>query len=130
MATEKIAEALNSTFDEAEVKKRMTDPNTEIGRTIAKVHSETYSRVLREFKRVINEYEEDHKRTVDTVLLTGGVSLFQGMGEEVAVGIDRTVAAAAPFTQVAYPAFMEDVVNEIGPSFAVALGAALQKFEM
>lgn len=130
MATEKIAEALNSNFDEAEVKKRRTDPSTEIGRTITKVHNETYTRVFREFKRVIDEYEQTHQRTVDTVLLTGGVSLFQGVGEQVTAGIDRSVTTAAPFTQVAYPAFMEDVVTEIGPSFAVALGAALQKFEM
>jgi Tfp pilus assembly PilM family ATPase len=34
-----------------------------------------------------------------------------------------------PFTNVAYPAFMEDAMKEIGPSFVPALGAALRHFE-
>lgn len=130
MATEKIAETLNSNFEEAEVKKRTIDPDTEIGRTITKTHNETYSRVFREFKRVIEEYEQRHERTIDKVLLTGGASQFAGIGEQVTEGINRSVTTATPFAQVAYPPFMEDVVVEIGPSFAVALGAALQKFEM
>lgn len=129
MATQKIAEALNCNFAEAEVKKRMADPATEVGRTIAKVHQEIYARVFREFKQVIQEYEQTHSRQVEKVLLSGGSSLFHDVANEVAVSLDRPVVEVAPFSQVAYPAFMEDVVNEIGPSFAVALGAALQKFE-
>jgi Tfp pilus assembly PilM family ATPase len=39
------------------------------------------------------------------------------------------VILANPFSKVAYPAFMEDIMDEIGPSFTVALGAALRSFE-
>jgi hypothetical protein len=43
--------------------------------------------------------------------------------------LGREVQRANPFSKVAYPAFMEDVMKEIGPSFAAALGAALRVFE-
>jgi Tfp pilus assembly PilM family ATPase len=31
-----------------------------------------------------------------------------------------------PFAQIGYPAFMEDVLRELGPTFSVALGGALR----
>ena len=41
---------------------------------------------------------------------------------------NRSRAVAAPFNKVAYPAFLEDALKEAGPSFAVAVGAALRQF--
>ena len=34
-----------------------------------------------------------------------------------------------PFSKVSYPAFMEDMIPDLGPTFHVALGAALRVFE-
>lgn len=43
--------------------------------------------------------------------------------------LGREILLANPFSKVAYPAFMEDNMKNIGPSFTVALGAALRVFE-
>jgi type IV pilus assembly protein PilM len=128
-ATQDIAEALNVTFAEAEVKKRKTDPGSQIGRTIKKTHYTTYERVIKEFARVIKQYEKTHERSIDKVLLTGGVSLFNGIADAFMDGLKRDIEFAQPFSRVSYPAFMEDVIEEIAPTFSVALGAALQKFD-
>ena len=41
--------------------------------------------------------------------------------------LSREVALADPFAKVAYPAFMEDILKQVGPSFTVAIGVALRE---
>lgn len=128
MATEKIASALSVSFQEAEEKKRNVDLETEEGQEIVKIHHATFERAFREFRQVIEEHEKKYDQKIETITLTGGVTLsegFTGFAEEV---LKRDLSLATPFEKVAYPAFMEDLLGKIGPSFSVALGAAMRMF--
>ena len=89
----------------------------------------TFERPLQEFKRVISQYELRIGAPVTRVVITGGASSFYDMHTYVSYMLDRTIEPANPFTKVAYPAFMADVLREIAPTFTVALGAALRPFE-
>ena len=124
MATEKIAEALKIDFEEAEIRKR-----TDVSADITRVHSQVFERPLQECKRFMAEYESTHNASIGSVSLTGGVSLFNGIEGYVGQVLERDIEIATPFTKIAYPAFMEDVVQEIGPSFSIALGAAMRLYE-
>jgi Tfp pilus assembly PilM family ATPase len=55
--------------------------------------------------------------------------LFPTTQQLVADTLQTEVKLLNPFTKVAYPAFMEDMINELGPTFHVALGSALRVFE-
>ena len=127
--TEKLATALGCSFEEAELKKRSLASTDEDFAQIQKNHQVSYDRVFKEFKQVIDEYESKLQVNVGTVYLIGGASLFPGFDNFIGSVLSRKVTLTMPFNKVAYPAFMEDTMNSIGSTFAVALGAALRTFE-
>jgi type IV pilus assembly protein PilM len=127
--TEKMATGLGCTFEEAEMRKRLLTTSDEQFAQIQKQHQLSYDRVLKEFKQVIDEYENKLQVQIGTISLIGGGALFPGFDNFVSSVLSRKVKLTVPFNKVAYPAFMEDTMNGIGSTFAVALGAALRTFE-
>ncbi len=127
--TERLMQERQLSFIDSEsLKRTVTIGGTDYG-WVEKVTHSTYTKVLREFKQVINEYEKRSGRSIDSVILTGGA--VSGFGLVAAIGheLGRPTTLIRPFEKVAYPAFMEDTLTNIGPSFAVALGSALRQFE-
>ena len=129
LATEAIAKKLDTDFSTAETKKCTISREQEDFSDIKRIHDDTYNRAFREFNQVIREYEKKTGLTIPTIYLSGGGSSFPGMDSHLQSVLEREVLVANPFSKVAYPAFMEDTMRTIGPSFTVALGAALRSFE-
>ncbi len=129
LATKRIADKLEISFAEAEELKRNITKTDDKYREIEQAHNTVYERPLIEFKQVLKEYEEEVGAPVDSVYLAGSGSLFPSYRQLVADTLQTNVSFVNPFAKVAYPAFMEDMVGEIGPVFHVALGAALRGFE-
>lgn len=88
-----------------------------------------FSRIFSEARRVLMQYETAHKKSIVSIVLTGG----GGVTKELAAYAEHTfsidVRVANPFTKTEAPAFMHPVLEEIGPEFAVAVGLALRKLE-
>ncbi len=80
---------------------------------------------FREIMAVLTLYEQEEGIPIDKVILSGGGALLRGLLPYTNDMLSRPTALANPFAKVAYPAFLEDTLKEAGPSFAVALGAAL-----
>ena len=129
-ATQRIATQLHLTFEEAENQKRNYTSDNDNAAEIKKIVVSTFERPLQEFKRVIGQYETRSGTSVSRVIVGGGSAAFAEMQAYVGYMFDRPVEKANPFTKVAYPAFMEDTLIDIAPTFSVALGAALRPFEV
>ncbi|MBY0309940.1 pilus assembly protein PilM [Patescibacteria group bacterium] len=129
LVTKRIAEVLESSFDQAELHKRTLSSATPKYRDIERAHRSTYERALGEFRHVIDEYEKSAGVKLSRIYLSGGGALFPDFSSEVGESLQKEMILAAPFAKVAYPAFMEDVTRSIGPAFTVALGAALRAYE-
>lgn len=129
VATKQIAKALDIEFAEAEEMKFKADKSDSKYADLRKTHNASYDRAFREFGQVLREYEQKTGRSVDVVHLTGGGSLFPGVDLMLKDVLHKDIEYANPFSKVAYPAFMSDTIKNIGPSFTVALGAALRNFE-
>lgn len=129
VATKQISKALGISFQAAEEIKFAADKNADTFFDMKRAHDKSYERVFREFNQVLREYEKKTGVTVSTLYLAGGGALFPGMEKYLKEILGREVVMVNPFSKVAYPAFMEDTMHEIGPSFAVALGAAMRVFE-
>jgi type IV pilus assembly protein PilM len=127
--TEKLAADLKCSFEEAEALKRVITYEHQDFAIAQKSHQVMYDRVLKEFHQVIDDYEKRSGSAVPVIQLIGGGSLFPGFDAYISSQLGRPTVLAAPFNKVAYPAFMEDTMNGIGSSFAVAFGAALRFFE-
>ena len=90
----------------------------------------SFERPMQEFKRVLEQYELRTGKSVTRVVVSGGSASFEDLPHFVSYVFDRDVARANPFTKIAYPAFMEDTLAEIAPTFTVAIGCALRPFEL
>ncbi len=128
LATKRIAEALELSFAEAELQKRnFTTASKQ--RDVIRAHESSYDRALVEFRQVIGTYEQSLGVSIPVVVMTGGGALFPDLKRQVKDVLQKEVVLAQPFAKAAYPAFMEDLLSEIGPAFSVSLGAALRAFE-
>ncbi len=127
--TEKIAEELKCSFEEAETIKRTsvtTDANFAV---VQKCQQSVIGRVLKEFAQVLQEYNAVTDSSSLPLMLLGGGVAVAGTDTFIANALSRNVVQSSVFNRVAYPAFMEDALQQLSPVFATALGAALREFE-
>jgi Tfp pilus assembly PilM family ATPase len=129
IATKRIASTLDLKFEEAEILKRGITKEDKTYADVRRAHNSVYERALQEFRQVIREYEQALGTNISTVYLTGGGSTFSGLNTAMAEILSKEVVYVNAFNKVAYPAFMEDMMTELAPTFHVALGAALRNFE-
>lgn len=85
--------------------------------------------VFTEVNRVLLDYEKKEHKAVDQVILSGGGALLKGIDALAKQNLDTEVLYGNPFAKVETPAFLEEVLKEIGPSFSVAVGVALRRLK-
>ncbi len=88
-----------------------------------------FSRIFSEVRRVLMQYETSHKKSVTSIIFTGGGGVTKELGTYAKNIFSIDVHVADPFSKTSAPAFMRPVLQEIGPEFAVAVGLALRKLE-
>ena len=89
----------------------------------------TLEYIFSESNRVLLNYQRKYNSSVSKILFTGGGSVLKGLQEEVGVRFNTEVTIADPFAKTQTPAFLEGVLKEVGPEFAVAVGVALRKLQ-
>lgn len=88
-----------------------------------------FSRIFSEARRVLMQYETAHRKSVTSIVLTGGGGVTKELGVYAKNIFSIDVRVADPFSKTEAPAFMRPILEEIGPEFAVAVGLALRKLE-
>lgn len=131
--TDTLARSLSWEFEKAERVKReiglvgssaySTDENDKIKTALLS----TLPRVFSEIDRVLLSYGQRYNKNVSHVLLTGGGATLPGLSEQAKLSLHAEVEIADPFSHTEAPAFLEGVLREIGPGFAVSVGLALRK---
>lgn len=134
--TEALALSLGWDFEKAERIKR------ESGLKGSKAYSEsenakvreallsTLERLFSEANRVLLSYGKRYNKNVLQVVFTGGASSLPGLAEEASRSLGVESVIADPFAKTEAPAFLQNVLRDIGPSFAVALGLALRELKI
>jgi Tfp pilus assembly PilM family ATPase len=74
-------------------------------------------------------YEKRYDRTISKVIFTGGGCLLKGLKEIAVNNFQAEIEIGHPFSKVGAPEFLEKVLENMGPEFAVALGVALRKLQ-
>lgn len=88
-----------------------------------------FSRIFEETKRVITQFETAHKKSISTIILTGGGGVTKELASYAQSFFSIRIVVADPFGKTQAPAFMRPVLADIGPEFAVAVGLALRKLQ-
>ncbi|MBI5470042.1 type IV pilus assembly protein PilM [Candidatus Kaiserbacteria bacterium] len=131
--TEVLGRSLGWEFEKAERVKRerglidstaySVDENDRIKTAVLS----TLSRVFSEVNRVLLSYGQRYNKNVAHVVLTGGGAALPGLMLAAKEQLSGEVEIANPFSRTEAPAFLENVLRQIGPGFAVAVGLALRK---
>jgi len=96
---------------------------------INEITSLTLDYIFSEISRVLLAYQKKNERNISKVFLTGGGVLLKGLKEKAETTFSIPVEMADPFSRVEFPAFLESVLKQAGPSFAVAIGLALRRLQ-
>ncbi|MDQ3244773.1 MAG: type IV pilus assembly protein PilM [bacterium] len=128
--SDSIAKSLSIPFPRAEELKKEyglfeNEIEKELG-NIVKVHLDY---IFSETNNVLLAYEKKYNRTISKVIFTGGGSLLKGLKEVATNNFKAEVEIGHPFTKVGAPAFLNKVLENTGPEFAVAIGLALRKLQ-
>lgn len=128
--SQSISQSLSIPFSEAEKMKKefglFGNPVEKSLSDIIKIHVDY---IFSETNNVLLEYGKKYNRTISKVIFTGGGSLLKGLPEVAANNFRAEIEVGHPFSKVNAPAFLEKVLDTMGPEFAVALGLALRKLQ-
>lgn len=124
--TSNIARSLNTTPEQAEVIKResgVLGPDKNVTDTTKLVLDYIFS----EANTSLLSFEKKYNKTVSKVILVGGGAALKGLSELAKSNFKTEVETALPFNKLSTPAFLENILRQTGPEFAVAIGLALRK---
>lgn len=124
--TRAISVSSNVSIARAEALKKekgLSDAGTQGGAELV------FSRIFSEAKRVLMQYETAYKKSITSIVLTGGGGVTKELAAYAKNVFSVDVHVADPFKKTEAPAFMRPILEEIGPEFAVAVGLALRKLE-
>lgn len=125
-----ISKSLSIPFAEAEKMKKdfglFGNPADKSLADIIKVHVDY---IFSETNNVLLNYEKKYNRTISKVIFTGGGALLKGLPEVATNNFKAEIEIGRPFSKVGAPAFLDKVLETMGPEFAVALGLALRKLQ-
>ncbi len=128
--TRALSASLGITVLEAENIKRGFGTTEQLAdKAVAEVISLTMDFIFAETNRILLDYERKYAKSVRKVLLTGGGVGYEGLLALAQKNLQIPVELGNPFSKVDFPAFLEKVLRETGPEFAVAVGVALRRLQ-
>ncbi len=85
--------------------------------------------IFDEADRLRTNYRRKSGIAVDKAVLLGGGSLMPGLVEYAIERLGIEVLLANPFAQIEYPAFLQQSLKDIAPSFSIAVGLTLRALQ-
>lgn len=136
--TATLSKGLNISFSQAEnLKKQYGIKGQDTAAGVVGLDSQTMREILlplidlilREIKRIFNNFYQQEKKEIEKVIIAGGTALLPGLKEYCQESLNKEVEIGNPFSNLFYPPILEKTLEEMGPSFAIATGLALRGLE-
>jgi type IV pilus assembly protein PilM len=128
--TNELSKSLGITLEDAEYLKREKGIQGEInGIKVENIVQITLSYIFSEANQILLAYQKKYNRNISKVMLVGGGSALKGIADSAKNSFQTEVIAGDPFGKVVAPAFLEKVLKDTGPEFAVAVGVALRRLQ-
>ena len=123
-----VAKGLNKDYEEAELLKKKQGLLSE-GNGSKEAMLPLIDLIIEEVKKIFSSFFQAEGKEVRRVLLAGGSAFMPGIIDYFMKNLSKPTEIANPFTNIYYPPILEDTLKEIGPSYAIAVGAALRGLE-
>jgi type IV pilus assembly protein PilM len=82
-----------------------------------------------EIEQTFLKFKAREGKEVEKIILAGGGAKLPGLLQYFQNYFKKEVEIANPFKKIYFPPILEETLNEIGPSFSIAVGLALRAFE-
>ncbi|MEN9881089.1 MAG: hypothetical protein RLZZ308_272 [Candidatus Parcubacteria bacterium] len=126
--TLQLSKALSITLDTAEESKRAFGYEGDASNPYFKDVLELSSYPLfGEVARLSLMFERKYNQTIEGIILAGGGARIPGMLSTYSKTVHIAGRIVTPFEQVVVPEFLSEMIERIGPTYAVAVGCALKK---
>ncbi|MFM2414339.1 MAG: hypothetical protein RI911_32 [Candidatus Parcubacteria bacterium] len=89
----------------------------------------TLGRIIPEAHKVLLSYGKKYQKNVPHIVFTGGGATVKDLIPYAQERLGAEVLLAHPFDKAEAPAFLVEVLKEVGPEFAVAVGVALRQIQ-
>jgi type IV pilus assembly protein PilM len=127
--SQSLATSLDMSFEKAEALKKEVGMTGTGNEAAAKVINTAVNYIFSEINGVLLQYEKEYHRSIGKMMLVGGGSRLNGFHEHASREFQFDVLYGDPFSKAQSPEFLENVLKDSGPEFAVALGLALKKLQ-
>ena len=127
--TTMISKSLGIPIAQAEIMKRSSGLTASGTADIKNIVHLSLDYIFSEANQVVLNYQRKYAKTIGKIVLVGGGSALKGLSELAQSSFQTPVVAGNPFAKTEAPAFLEDILRETGPEFAVAVGIALRKLQ-
>ena len=128
--THALSRAMGVDFERAEKLKRDTGlSDRPEHREIVLVIKPLLEYIFSEGLKVVTEHRRRTNHSIKRVILTGGGANLKKILEFSINKFGVETRLANPFGKVQYPAFLEPILKELGPSFSTALGLGLRELQ-
>ncbi len=125
-----ISRSLGIDFARAEeIKRQVGLVERADGPDVGRVINTILEYIFAEVNKVMSIYQQKHRRSISKIVLIGSGSLMVGLLDLAKRSFEVPVTIGTPFDKSEYPAFLENVLKNTGPGFAVAMGLALRQLE-
>jgi len=124
--THNLSSSLSISFTDAEKIKREVGLNTSNNAEVASIIKLSTDYIFSDTNSVVLAYEKKYNRSISKIIMTGGGSMLPGLIEDATKAFRAEVIHGDPFRKVEAPAFLEPVLKNSGPEFAIAIGLALR----
>lgn len=127
-STVQLSKALSVPIDTAEDTKRAFGYKGDFSNPYIKDIMQLSSYPLfGEVARLSLMYERKYNQHIEGIILAGGGARVSGVLDAYSQTVHIAGRIATPFERVQVPEFLSEMIERVGPSYAVALGCALKK---
>lgn len=127
--TTTISKSLGISIKDAEIMKRGVGAVPQDGVDIREIINLSLVYIFSEANQVILNYQRKYNKALSKVVLVGGGSALRGITDLAQTNFQVAVVAGNPFLKTEAPAFLEAILKDTGPEFAVAVGLALRRLQ-
>jgi len=126
--TRVLSKSLNIGYNEAEeLKKKYGIRSLEM--PVGRILSPLVDLLAGEIEKISRNFYQTEGKNIERIIVAGGLALLSGLKEYLADWLKKPVEIANPFADILYPPVLGDVLKEMGPSYAIAVGMALRGLE-
>jgi type IV pilus assembly protein PilM len=128
--TSVISKGLNVDHQTAEeLKKKYGLVDKETGKEVREILLPLIDIILKEVEKIFNNFYQKERKEIEKIIIAGGSALLPGLKEYLTENLRKEVEIANPFSNLFYPPILEKTLKRMGPSYAIAVGAALRGLE-